>query len=426
MKKLFKHLLPLLTAVLMLSACTQEAVTTSEYPPASQSSADVSSAEESSREDSKQEESSKAQSYTVQNSDEPSGQSKADTSGIYRLSEKYFVSRLGSRDLTAFAELYNAVTANESRVKFSVPVEENKLDQLMMLLNYDCPELIHVTGDYSTTYSDETEEYISGVYFYYNMTPDEYSGKLAQLEAYFSALRTELEGRSDYEKEKYVYDKLFSECIYNETDKNSGSVYGALIEHSARCEGISKALMWCLRELGIECITVVGTPEWDSDSLYGNHSWNLARLDGSWYHIDLTADNMKSLELQSDPPLYGFLNTDDDIVYQTRTLSMLYQTMGVPECSSMKLNYHVMNGLFISEGEDIRERLYGILDDRLEAASGCVFSLRLETKGLYNSCVNDWEELLNEYFDSHRSQKYDDTIYYNSVSQTVAFVITPL
>ena len=125
-----------------------------------------------------------------------------------------------------------------------------------------------------------------------------------KLITFFGKLKKDTEGKTDYEKEKYVYDLIFRDCVYDEVAENAGSAYGALIECRGRCEGISKSFMWCMRELNFECLTVVGKPTWDSEAVYSNHSWNILKLDGDFYHVDIATDNLQSDTEKNNPPLY--------------------------------------------------------------------------------------------------------------------------
>ena len=342
-----------------------------------------------------------------------------DTSVIYCLSQKPFVSGLSEELLYAFTEMYTAVTGCKTSVRFQTPVPTAELDRLMLLLNYECPELIHVTGDYSTVYADQQEETVSSVRFYYNMTPEEYPVNLRRTEDFLAGLRETLEGRSDSEKEQYVYDMIFSECVYDEKSANAGSVYGALIEHRARCEGISKAFMWCMRELGIECITVMGEPTWDTTALYTNHSWNLIRLGDNWYHVDLTADNLQNDEVRNNPPLYGFLNVDDSFVYQTRILSPYYQQMDVPPCTDNTQSYHRQHGLWIREDEDTKEGFYRILDSHFQPGEFNEFPIGLPSVSAYDAALDSWTDWLDEYQQENHPGSYSNTFFYNRVSRTV-------
>lgn len=58
---------------------------------------------------------------------------------------------------------------------------------------------------------------------------------------------------------------------------------GALVFGSAVCDGYTYAMNYLLNEIGIESKRLL--------SKEMNHSWNLVKVDGDWYHIDATWDD---------------------------------------------------------------------------------------------------------------------------------------
>jgi hypothetical protein len=60
------------------------------------------------------------------------------------------------------------------------------------------------------------------------------------------------------------------------------SAYGALSEGLADSQGIALAYAALMHERGFDCLVVSGTYE------QAEHFWNLIRLDGSWYHVDVS------------------------------------------------------------------------------------------------------------------------------------------
>ena len=100
---------------------------------------------------------------------------------------------------------------------------------------------------------------------------------------------------SDEDKLLFVHDYLINRISYDYDNFLAGTVddaqfclYGALIERNAVCEAYSKAFMVIMHRLGFECELVV------SDGMA--HMWNVVKVNGSWYHMDLTWD---------DPIMYG-------------------------------------------------------------------------------------------------------------------------
>ncbi len=66
----------------------------------------------------------------------------------------------------------------------------------------------------------------------------------------------------------------------------SFTMYGALVKGVAVCEGYSKAYQYMLNQLGIENYLC------SSQSL--NHVWNIVKLNGKYYHVDVTFDDPQS------------------------------------------------------------------------------------------------------------------------------------
>lgn len=105
-----------------------------------------------------------------------------------------------------------------------------------------------------------------------------------------------LNGKSDYEKIKAIYDYVCQNVRYSEYlfDPNFDptstagraiySTYGALVNNSAVCQGFAGAMYRLLLEAGIDNRIVAGD----------DHGWNIVKLDGKYYCLDATwdSDNM--------------------------------------------------------------------------------------------------------------------------------------
>ncbi|EGQ26811.1 hypothetical protein HMPREF9372_1202 [Sporosarcina newyorkensis 2681] len=99
-------------------------------------------------------------------------------------------------------------------------------------------------------------------------------------------------GSSDFDKVKAIHDYLALHNAYdydnfrnNTVPADSYTAYGALITGIAVCDGYTKAAQLLMNQLGIENQYVFG---------YGNggaHSWNLVKLDGQYYFMDITWDD---------------------------------------------------------------------------------------------------------------------------------------
>ncbi len=104
----------------------------------------------------------------------------------------------------------------------------------------------------------------------------------ARVQSIIKAL--ELEDKTDYEKVKAIHDYIINETSYDRTLKKH-SAYDALINQSAVCDGYSLAAYRLFTEAGISTRIITGLAGG------GAHSWNIVKVDGKWYNIDLTWDD---------------------------------------------------------------------------------------------------------------------------------------
>ena len=80
-----------------------------------------------------------------------------------------------------------------------------------------------------------------------------------------------------YARALWLYDRLIANVAPGEAD----SAYAALVEGSASAVGYARAYEVLMTAAGIECVTLSG----------GANTWNLAKLDGAWTHIDAYMDD---------------------------------------------------------------------------------------------------------------------------------------
>lgn len=129
----------------------------------------------------------------------------------------------------------------------------------------------------------------------------EYGWKLSELQKMKSALTEKIQkiasDASDDNNASYalnLYQQLSQICDYDPTgtlrsnkaelDSGLGSTaYGALVEGYADSKGMAAAYSALCYSVGIDC-SVVNGKKADED-----HSWNIIKLDGSYYQVDTTA-----------------------------------------------------------------------------------------------------------------------------------------
>ncbi len=346
-----------------------------------------------------------------------------DTSFVYDLDKKYFVNQLDNRMFKNFIGVYKAAMQFENSAEFKEPITSNELDIIMYLLNYECPEIMQISGSYYPEYTDEYCTDVSAVSFDYIMEEGEYNKALEQVNDFLNDMKKQLDGKSDFEKEKYVYDYIVDNCIYNDQEKFTGSVYGILAEKRGRCEAISKTFEWCMREMDIECMIVVGVPLWDNTSAYSSHSWNIVKINGEYYGVDITIDNIRFSEDDDKYILYGFYNVDEDMMNRTRVPNMLYNNLlSIPRCESLDENYHIRNNQYIGDSNDIKYSLAKILNDKFDGKTEMI-SIRFKNQEDYNMTIDNIDQWITDIMLEIADMQYNYKTYYDDLSYSIVFDI---
>ena len=101
----------------------------------------------------------------------------------------------------------------------------------------------------------------------------------------------ELDGKSDYEKLTAIYQYIMDHCTYDHKNLDDDTytlkhtAYAALCNETAVCQGYATLLYRMLLSVGIDCRFISGLGGG------GDHAWNIVKLDGLWYNVDLTWDD---------------------------------------------------------------------------------------------------------------------------------------
>lgn len=110
-------------------------------------------------------------------------------------------------------------------------------------------------------------------------------------------------GMSDVEKALILHDYLVRTVVY--TDKKTASYRlseeGAILKKKANCTGYALAYVALLEKAGIEARCVI------SESML--HMWNLVKIGGKWYHVDLVWD--APLSYLNSKNMYGYVCHDN-------------------------------------------------------------------------------------------------------------------
>lgn len=205
----------------------------------------------------------------------------------------------GSRDLTGREEVIRSIRDNFTarNSEFTVNMSRNTLTELLEDTDFlssaalmDAPDSSR-DGDYirvsviswraKWTYGKEDRAELT-LYADYRSTAQQ-----EQLldEAIAEALDfLDIGKASEYEKIKAIHDYIITMVSYDRT-LSRYSAYNAFFDKSAVCLGYAAAAYRMFTEAGLDCRIISGLAGGEE------HVWNIVKLDGKWYNIDLTWDD---------------------------------------------------------------------------------------------------------------------------------------
>ncbi len=334
---------------------------------------------------------------------------------IPHFDRRAYLQQLSPTLLGNFTALYESVSMFETRCSLRYPMETADVDALAMLLYLECPELIQL--DFSAeevySYSIDSEGYAT-IRFHYGMEAAEYAKAYAECDAVVQLLCGEMAGMTDYEKELFAYDYITANCTYRMEGAHVGTAYGTLVNHAAKCDGISLAMKWVMEETGVSCLCITGREVGEKVG----HAWNIIELDGQYYDLDLTAD----VTNDANPVImHCAVNVSSHFLRDTLVPDAIFDDyVTAPGTPSMAASYHVLNGSYFAAGEDVSERIDVLLAQAHER--GAPLCLQFEAEADYRSFLKYSAELLDDWAERELGYYLNWDGWYSADYHTFCFV----
>ena len=109
------------------------------------------------------------------------------------------------------------------------------------------------------------------------MTSSQWKETKAAIEKFKQEYITD--GMSDMEKEIKIIEWLVQNCRYqSKSDWSRSTAYSCIILGKAQCAGYADAFLQTAKLCGLDARYIHNS----------SHAWNLVKLDGDWYHVDVT------------------------------------------------------------------------------------------------------------------------------------------
>ena len=267
------------------------------------------------------------------------------------LYDRYYYSKLNTREKQAYKKVYAAMENYEPSVTIN-DFNGADIPKLMSAINLDNPHLFFVDF-HCELQSDLFSQTIVLKYFYNKADTVILTEKVKKV---CSKILSKVTGKTEFERELSLHDVLVKNVLYDDIAKTdilkyharSNTILGVLFYKTAVCEGIAKTFKLLLNALNIKCIIVKGKAFDDSisDSEQDNfHAWNIVKIDGKAYHVDLTWNiNLSNKNMIC----HTYFNlTDNDISADHLSLG------SYPSCDTEDNNYFYKNSLVVRSKSDL-------------------------------------------------------------------------
>lgn len=196
--------------------------------------------------------------------------------------------------------LYRQIYANTQAVNGSfnpiVQVTMEELRKVFMAVFNDHPDLFWLESAYRGRF-DRSGKCVE-IMLQFNSLVDRLDAAKSEFIANAEEILSVADGMStDYEVEVYIHNALLERITYDVGASLNQSAYSALVNDRTVCAGYARAFQYLMIQMGIPCYYCTGYAG-------ENHAWNIVRLDGEYYNVDVTWDD-------SEPNSYNFFNKTD-------------------------------------------------------------------------------------------------------------------
>lgn len=281
------------------------------------------------------------------------------------LKSRLFAFDVSSKSATCIEVTYNrSYYASESVDVSDYQMTLTQMERIYFALEADYPMLFWL--DDAIGY-DRTGMFVTKWYIMVEPDYEQYSARREAAQSIEKGIVPFLEeidnakanGADDMELELLIHDMIIEEVDYAYDSRNdpetatfAHSVVGVFDDKSSTdvvCEGYAKAFHLLATYAGLESIYAVGMS--GTGFNMGGHAWNLVKINGSWYNLDLTWNDTNSTAY--DGYSYDYFNLTTSIFNQNREhdyRSDIFPGMySVPTATATKEEYYNYFGLRVTE-----------------------------------------------------------------------------
>lgn len=290
----------------------------------------------------------------------------------------YASARIPEEQQEIYYEIVESIRNYETMIYMKT--DSDIYSELLNIIGIEQLSFGHLAGRSAGQYDVNTGMF--PIEFTYRFTPEEMSNMNRFSEAAANRIMEGVtEDMSEYDILKYFHDYLIRNCVSDEEDIYANTIYGALVNGRALCEGYAKAFSYLCNKAGIENIIVTGMTNVP-------HMWNAVKIEGNWYHIDVTWDKPGGQfgEAFPDMVMYQYFLVTDSVIENDHEIWS--EGVAPPQCLSEKENYFIKEDLYIDSEEKMEAIIEGAFSKAISERASSI-SVKFDTTNLYISAMND-------------------------------------
>lgn len=170
-----------------------------------------------------------------------------------------------------------------------------------------------------------------------------------------------LASNSALEREKYIHDFICKHVVYKDDDTvdrttsvpRFETAIGAFFDGEANCQGYTDLFYLLATMTGFEVRKQIGG-DWNwKDQSDNNHIWNAIKLDGKWYEVDVTWDDLDN----SDTLYYAYFNFSNDMLHD-HNLSFWGYCASIALSTDQHFFYYSELGVSASDYAELAQKIY--------------------------------------------------------------------
>lgn len=267
---------------------------------------------------------------------------------IAEIPVKFFYEQLDEEERIIYRLLRDGVASQETEIRI-YSEDTQRIFEIYQLVHFDYPEFFWMTGwGMMTTYRWPDRVY---TIFEpeYGHVGEEKERMRAEIEAVVEAFLATVEpNATEFERVLAVYEYIILTTTYNLQAPDHQNIYSVFVNRESVCAGFSRAAQLLLERLGVFVTYVIGEAYIPGFTAYPMaHAWNLVRVDGEYYYLDVTWGSPTFAEdfILADRIhiIYDYLLVNEEKLFRTHTLG---EGIVMPAAVSTSSNFFALHDMF--------------------------------------------------------------------------------